>query len=321
VIERQLRQMARLIDDLLDVSRISRGRLGLQRRRVELSRVLERALETAQPPISAKLHRVTLRTQPKPLWVDADPARLEQVFSNLLNNAAKYTNPQGQIDVSVELAGADVLIRVRDDGIGIAPEALPRIFDMFVQLPESREHSQGGLGIGLTLVRAIVELHGGTIEVSSPGKDRGSEFVVRMPRVDGGDKEAERVATPQTVNRERAVALLVVDDNVDAALTLAEYLAAAGHSVRVAHDGPRALELARADPPQVALLDLDLPGMTGYEVAAQLRDEPVFRSTRLIALTGFGQEADRQRSRDSGFADHLVKPIDPEVIDRLLREG
>ncbi|QDV36880.1 Aerobic respiration control sensor protein ArcB [Tautonia plasticadhaerens] len=321
--ERQVVHLARLIDDLMDVARISKGKLDLHTEVVDLHTVVRQAVETARTHIDDRRHRLTVSIPEGPILLEADPTRLEQVFWNLLNNAAKYTEPGGQIDLTAETVDGQVVVRVRDTGIGIDPEMLPRLFQMFVQVGEHRQHAQGGLGIGLGLVRTLVELHGGTIEAHSEGPGTGSEFVVRLPMLlatspvptrPGGDRRRD---TEADVPRRR---ILIVDDNADAANVLAKLLGRLhGQDVRVAHDGPAGLEAAEAFRPEVALLDIGLPGMSGHEVARTLRGQPGGEQMTLIALTGWGQEADRQRSKEAGFDLHLVKPVDPDDLIELLR--
>jgi PAS domain S-box-containing protein len=317
VMERQVEHLTRLVDDLLDMARITRGQIELRRERVELAAAIARAVETAQPVIDGRGQQLNVALPPEPLCVEGDLVRLAQVFANLLNNAAKYTGLAGHIWLTAERDDGEVRVRVRDDGIGMAPEVVPHIFDLFVQAGRSAARSQGGLGIGLTLVRRLVELHGGTVHASSPGPGHGSEFTVRLPLL------ATIPAPPPSQPREsRDVAaarrILVVDDNEDVADTLALLLRQGGHEVRVAHDGPAALEAARAYQPEVVLLDIGLPGMTGYEVAQHLRQQPPANLTLLIALTGYGQDEDRRRSSEAGFDLHLTKPVDPADLKRLL---
>ena len=288
---------------------------------VDLATIVNQAVETARPQIDDRQHRLTLTLPPRPIRLVGDPTRLEQILWNLLNNSAKYTEPGGEITLSVEPEGGEVVVRVRDTGIGIRPEMLPKIFDMFVQLEDHKAHAQGGLGIGLCLVRTLVELHEGSITVHSDGLGTGSEFAVRLPilpvagvvRAPAPNQRGGSSATPP---RRR---ILVVDDNMDAAKSLARLLERLhGQEVRVAHDGPEALAVADEFRPEVVLLDIGLPGMSGYEVAEHLRGLPEFEETLIVALTGWGQEDDRRRSRGAGIDHHLVKPVDPEALTRLL---
>jgi signal transduction histidine kinase/DNA-binding response OmpR family regulator len=319
IAERQVRHLARLVDDLLDVSRINTDKVELRRGPIDLREAVARAVEAARPLIEARGHELSVSVPDGPLRLTADEDRLEQILSNLLNNAAKYTEPGGRIALEVAREGDDAVVRVRDTGIGIAPELLPRVFDLFTQADRSLDRSQGGLGIGLTLVRRLVEMHGGSVSVSSAGVGRGSEFVVRLPLA-AGDEAAlptddGRVDEPAD---ERPKRVLVVDDNVDAARILSRLLTAGGHHVDVAHDGQAALEIARERPPDVVLLDIGLPGMDGYEVARRMRAMGDLDRTLLVALTGYGQEEDRRRSRESGFDQHLTKPVDPLAIKQLI---
>ena len=324
VMERQVQHMARLVDDLLDVSRIMRGKIELHRERIELSAAVERAVETIGPAIDAREHELHVDLPVEPLWINADLIRIAQVLSNLLNNAAKYTEPGGQIWLSAEAEGENVAVRVRDTGIGIAPHMLSRVFELFAQAEQSIDRSQGGLGIGLTLVRQLVELHGGSVDARSEGVGRGSEFIVRLPRVEApvGESDGKLGRLPPEV---RAAAtqrrVLVVDDNADAAHTLAVMLQFGRHEVEIAHDGPAALEKVGGFQPDLVLLDIGLPGMNGYEVARQLRAMPDLEQTLLVAMTGYGQEEDRRRSVEAGFDRHLVKPVALATLQEVLSEA
>ncbi len=320
--ERHVVHLARLIDDLMDVARISRGKLVLHKQVLDLHTVVRQAVETARTQIDDRRHHLSVTLPEESIRLEADPTRLEQILWNLLNNAAKYTEPGGQITLSAVRDRGEVVVRVRDTGIGIEPEMLPRLFQMFVQVGEHRKHAQGGLGIGLNLVRRLVKMHGGSIEVHSMGSGTGSEFVVRLPAIPAGSGEPDRPvrdrrrATEPALPRRR---ILVVDDNVDAANSLAKLLSRIyGQEVRVAHDGPSALGLVEGFQPEIVLLDIGLPGMDGHEVARRLRARPDFERTLLVALTGWGQETDRQKSREAGFDRHLVKPVDPVTLLDLL---
>jgi PAS domain S-box-containing protein len=320
--ERQVVHLTRLVDDLMDVARINQGRIELRKQALDLAPVVERAVEAVQSSIEGCGHALSVSLPAEPVRLEADPTRLEQVIWNLLSNAAKYTEPGGKIRLSVRRDGGWVALRVRDTGIGIEPEMLPRIFGMFVQADGRRDRTQGGLGIGLSLVKTLVEMHGGGVEARSGGLGQGSEFVVRLP-VPPEAIPARAGPAPEESSQPAAVPLrrriLVVDDNVDAANSLARLLKRVyGQEVRVAHDGPGALRLAGEFRPEFVLLDIGMPGMDGYEVARRMRERGDLGGARLIALTGWGQEADRLRSRDAGFAHHLVKPVDPEVLCRLL---
>jgi PAS domain S-box-containing protein len=317
--ERQAQHMGRLLDDLLDVSRISRGRIELRKELVDVAAVVHRTIEAVRPLLEERRHEVEVALPPGPLRVEADPTRLEQILMNLLNNAAKYTDPGGHIRVSAERDGGEVVLRVRDTGIGIAADMLPKVFDLFVQAERRLDRAQGGVGIGLTLVKRLTELHGGRVEAHSEGPGRGSEFVVRLPAAAeqdrGGEPPAGQRPEDATPHRRR---VLVVDDNTDAADSLALLLRLAGQDVRAAYDGPSALALAGEFRPELVFLDIGMPGMDGYEVARRLRQQPGVDGLTLVALTGWGQEEDRDRSREAGFDLHLIKPVEPGALDRLL---
>jgi signal transduction histidine kinase/DNA-binding response OmpR family regulator len=326
VIDRQVRQMTRLIDDLLDVSRITQGKIKLKRERVDLLAVVGRAVETSRPLIDERRHELTVSLPPGPVPADADPARVEQVLANLLNNAAKYTEPGGRIDLTGELGDGGLTLRVRDTGVGIAPEMLAGVFEMFTQVDRSLDRAQGGLGIGLTLVKTLVELHGGRVEAHSGGPGRGSEFTVRLPVAPAGEgtPEGPREDAPAAVphpSPRTARRVLVVDDNADGANALAHVLRLTGHEVRVAHTGPGALSEAEAFRPGTVLLDIGLPGMDGYAVARELGERLRPDRPLLVALTGYGRDEDRRRSREAGFDHHLVKPVDPAALLALLGTG
>jgi PAS domain S-box-containing protein len=322
VIERQVQHLARLVDDLLDVSRITLGKVKLQKERVELAAVVTRAVETSRPAIDARRHRLTLSLPPRGVQVEADPTRLAQIISNLLTNAAKYTDEGGQVFLTAEREGAQVVIRVRDTGMGIPAELLTHVFDLFIQGDRTLDRSDGGLGIGLTLVRRLVEMHGGTVAATSAGPGQGSEFVVRLPALAALAAEEpikdREVAREFESNGQVCRSVLVVEDNKDGADSLAQLLTLMGHQVRVAYTGPEALQAAKLLHPQVVLLDIGLPGMNGYEVAKRLRKLPGHETTVLVAMTGYGHEEDKQRSREAGFNHHLVKPVDLNVLQGLL---
>ena len=308
MMERQVSHLVRLVDDLLDVSRITRGRAELRRQPVGLAGVIARAVEAARPDLDARRHRLEVDLPARDVVLDADPDRLEQVVTNLLTNAAKYTPHGGRV-------------RVADDGIGIRPEMLPRLFDLFQQADRVPGRMSEGLGIGLSLVRGLVELHGGTVSAASPGPGLGSEFVVRLsaaPTADPPPGPAGPAAGPALAPARR-LRIVVVDDNADGAESLATLLGFAGHDVRVCHDGPAALAVVPAFRPDVVLCDIGLPGLDGYEVARRLRGLGLGPAA-LVALTGYGQEEDRRRSREAGFQAHLVKPVDPQALAGLLAE-
>jgi len=324
VVERQVRYQARLIDDLLDVSRITRGKIELQKEPVELATVVAHAVETSRPLIEARRHALSVSLPQEPVWLEADPIRLEQVLANLLNNAAKYTEPGGRIWLTGTREGNEIVLKVRDTGIGISPEMLSQVFDLFIQADQSLARSQGGLGIGLTLARSLVEMHGGRISAYSAGLGQGSEFTVRlplMPKGQGRDEAGRQKARESSGVLSSPRRILVVDDNVDAARTLGELLELWGHQVRVVHDGPTAIETARSYRPEVVLLDIGLPKMDGYEVARRLRQLPGLSGMVLVALTGYGQEEDQNRAREAGFDYHFTKPVDLADLRKLLVHG
>jgi PAS domain S-box-containing protein len=319
IMERQTRHLVRLVDDLLEVARIRTGKLDIRREPVELAAVLGSAVEASRPLIEAAGHALTIDLPPEPVLLDADPVRLAQVMANLLNNAAKYTDPGGAIGLAARREGGEVHVSVRDNGVGIEPAMLERVFDLFVQSGAARPRVQGGLGIGLTLARTLVELHGGTIEARSAGRCKGSEFTVRLPvpcTRPGAGEPAAQACLPSTPSRR----VLVVDDNVDAAESLGMLLKAMGHVVDVVNDGAAALEAAHAARPELVLLDLTMPDMDGTTVAQRLRADPCCAGMRIVALTGHGRDDDRRRSREAGFDDHVVKPVAPERL-RALLEG
>jgi PAS domain S-box-containing protein len=321
MMERQLGNLVRLVDDLLDISRIIRGNVDLHRENVDLATVVRRAIETAQPMIDAQGHELFVSLPPDKVILHVDVIRLAQVISNLLVNAAKYTEQSGQIRLSGDCQAGQAIIRVRDNGIGIAPELLPRVFDLFVQADRALARSQGGLGIGLTLVKRLVESHGGTVDVHSDGPGRGSEFTVRLPAVADSPVTPAGDAQPAGVpggGRPRRV--LIVDDNVDAADSAALLLRMWGHQVHTVHDGLSVSQAVRDFRPEIILLDIGLPGMTGYEVAQHLRAQPALDSLVLAAMTGYGQDEDRKRSAEAGFNYHLTKPLDPSKLEALIEK-
>jgi len=321
VIERQAKHLIRLVDDLLDVSRVTGGKIELKRERMELAEIVARAIETASPLIERQEHEIVTDVPASGLVVHADASRLAQVIGNLLTNAAKYTPKGGRISVSAARDGQDVTLAVTDTGIGIAADVLPRVFDMFVQDRQALARSQGGLGLGLTIVRSLTQLHGGTVEARSDGIGFGSTFTVRLPAApdaataqpESGDAAAPEPFLPGANGRR----ILVVDDNEDAATTLADVLQSLGHAVHVAHDGASAIEAAGRFPIDLALLDIGLPVMDGYELARHLRANHR-ESIILVAVTGYGQERDRRQSEEAGFDDHLVKPITIGMLKSTL---
>jgi PAS domain S-box-containing protein len=324
MMDRQLGQLIRLVDDLLDISRISRGKIELQRQRVELASVIHHAVETSRALAPCMGHEFNMKLPSDPVYVYADPMRLAQVLGNLLNNACKFTEKGGRISLTVSVDQTEseskmVEIRVSDTGIGIDAAQLPRVFDMFMQADTSLERSTGGLGIGLTLVKNLVDMHDGTIQAHSDGLGQGSEFIVRLPIV------AEATAEPAEPIRRKPAApprrrILVVDDNADSATSLAMLLKLAGHETHKVHDGLEAVEAAAILKPDVALLDIGLPKLNGYEAARRIRQQSWAKDLVLIALTGWGQEEDRQKSRAAGFDAHLVKPVDFAALEVLLAD-
>jgi signal transduction histidine kinase/ActR/RegA family two-component response regulator len=316
VLDRQTQGMTRLLEDLLDVSRISRDRLKLRTDRVDLVTVIEAALETSQPAIDAAGHQLTISLPAEPIRLTADPVRLAQVFSNLLQNAAKYTEPGGQIQLTAERGGAEVRVSVRDSGVGIPSEQLSQIFEIFSQAKPALVSAQSGLGIGLSLVKSLVELHGGSIEARSEGAGRGSEFVVRLPVASAAP--AERTAAPSDDEQAATYRILIVDDNRDSADSLAMYLKIKGHDTRTAYDGEQALQAAEEIRPDVVLLDIGMPRLDGYEVCRRIRQQPWGSGMLVVALTGWGQVEDQRRTEEAGFDRHMVKPIEPAALMKLL---
>ena len=319
-IDRQSAQLVRIVDDLLDIARITKGSLSIEHRALQLAEVVRRAVETAAPGIEAARHTLDVDLAAEPLFVEGDLHRLAQLVANLLNNAARYTPPGGRISVRARREDDEAVIRVRDTGRGIEPAMLERIFDMFVQEGRSPlERVGGGLGVGLALARRLAELHGGILEAHSEGENRGAEFILRLPAVAAPSaataRAAEAASTPGVARR-----VLVVDDNVDAATTLGQLLNSLGHETRVVHDGPSALTAAAEFLPDVVLLDIGMPGMDGYEVARRLQAFKRERKFRIVAITGWGQEADRERAKEAGFDVHVVKPVDVGLLSRIVEE-
>ncbi len=319
VMERQVAQMVRLIDDLLDLSRVSRGRIELRHERCDLASLLNGALEICGTAIKAAGHKLTLDLPPEPLPLACDPTRIVQVICNLISNAAKYTAPGGNITIGARHRDGGALeLVVRDTGIGIPRDMLDKVFDMFTQVTQSIERSQGGLGIGLTLVKRLVELHGGTVEARSAGPGQGSEFIVRLPQQAGAPLPQPAALAPHAHAPAAGQRILVADDNRDAADTLAFMLRLAGHEVRIAYDGQEAIDIAGTFRPTLALLDVGMPRLNGLEAARHLRSQAYGEEMMLIALTGWGQPDDRSRSLAAGFDHHVVKPVDPSMLERLL---
>jgi len=318
MIERQLGYLTRLIDDLLDVARITRGKINLAREAVPLASVVARAVETVQPALSRQGHALVLDVAEEPLYIDGDPTRLIQIVGNILNNAVKYTKPGGRIELTAGMAGEHIEIRIRDNGIGIEPDLIPSVFNLFAQASHNEPGGQTGLGIGLALVKRLVELHGGEVQAHSEGLDRGCEFTVRFPRLAAEPTPVALAASASTVNLAPQRRILIVDDNRDALESLARLLQLAGHEIHQASDGPQALALAADKQPDLVMLDIGMPGMDGYEVARRIRAEPWGHAMVLVAVTGWGQDADRRRSRDAGFDSHWVKPLDAQKLAALL---
>jgi len=319
IIERQVGQLTHLVDDLMEASRTITGRIQLRQEQVAVSGIVERAVETARPLIDQRGHELTVSLPPDPICLYADASRLEQVVTNLLTNAAKYTNEGGHISLSVQQEGDNAVLRVRDTGLGIDPAFLPHVFDLFTQAERSADRSQGGLGIGLALVKRLVEMHGGTIGVSST-LGQGSEFVVSLVAREPGAPSLETQPTPTEIAQPTGPVLrvLVVDDNVDAATALEMLVEKSGHRACKAHTGPAALAAALDYRPDVMLLDIGLPELDGFEVARRIRQQPVLHNIVLVALTGYGRETDRQRSQEAGFDHHLVKPVDFGKVLQIL---
>jgi signal transduction histidine kinase/ActR/RegA family two-component response regulator len=321
VIDRQTRQMTRLIDDLLDIARITSNKLELRRERIELRDVLNAAVETSKPVIEQRGHELLIDPPDGAIYLDGDLVRLAQVVSNLLNNAAKYTERGGRIWLTAEKKDGNAVVTVRDTGIGITSEVLPRIFEMFTQADSSANGSPGGLGIGLTLVRRLVQLHGGTITVHSGGRGKGSEFIIGLPMfAQQLPAEVQPVKAIQAASAEKSAPLriLVVDDNQDSADSLGLLMELVGNKVKVVHDGQTAVEVANGFQPHVVLLDIGLPTINGYEVARKIREQPWGKHAVMVAVTGWGEDVDRQRSKEAGFDHHLVKPIDLDALTALL---
>ena len=317
MMDRQLGQMVHLIDDLLDLSRISRGKIDLRKERIELASVIAQAIETSRPSIDQSGHELSIELPTSPIYVDADLTRLTQVFSNLLNNAAKFTNRGGRLRVAVQLMGAEAMVSVTDSGIGIPTHMLQQVFEMFTQVESNLERSQSGLGIGLSIVQRLVQMHGGSIEARSDGPGSGSEFVVRLPvalALVGNQPVEEANLTRPTAH----LRILVADDNVDSAEILTMLLTLQGYDTKTTHDGDAALDVAATFRPDVILLDIGMPKLNGYEVCRRIRQQAWGKSMMVIAMTGWGQEDDKRKSQAAGFDFHLVKPVDLDVLFKLL---
>jgi PAS domain S-box-containing protein len=318
IIERQVGQLSRLVDDLLEVSRITTGRVRLHLERIDMRIIVERAVESVRPLIDRRRHELIITSPDDPIWLHADPTRMEQVVVNILNNAAKYTDEGGTIWLSVDQEENEMLLRVRDTGVGIASELLPLVFDLFTQARRSLDRSQGGLGIGLSLVKHLVEMHRGKVEAHSEGIGRGSEFIVRMPVLQNASIRSEPHSAKHDDHATTGLRVLVVDDNVDSTDILAKLLRLSGHNVRTAYAGSSALDVAASHLPDVVLLDIGLPGINGYEVARRLRLLPRLKDVKIVAMTGYGQDSDRRLAQESGFDDHMTKPVDFVKVLSLL---
>jgi signal transduction histidine kinase/CheY-like chemotaxis protein len=320
MIRRQCARMSGLLDDLLEVARIAEGKSTLSLQLVSLASIVEAAIEMARPALDRKRHRLNVSLPTEPAMVRADPLRLPQVFSNLLTNAAKYTDPGGRIELAATIQDSVLSVSVKDNGIGIPSEALTRVFGLFLQMEGGNARAEGGMGIGLALAKGIVELHGGTIEARSQGRGHGSEFVTRLPlcaRQPAVSSPTKSQATVMNIDNRR---VLIADDNKDAADSLATLLALAGHEISVAYDGAAALSLARDFHPELALLDLDMPGLDGYAVAKALRVEPWAAQLSIVAITGWGDPENTSRAQAAGFDTHLIKPVEPDQVKALLRD-
>jgi PAS domain S-box-containing protein len=320
IIERQVGQMVRLVDDLLDISRITKGKLRLKKERVELRVIVNQAAEAVRPLLDARRHELSMSLPTKSIWVEADPLRIEQVVVNLLNNAAKYTDPGGLIRLSVNSDGEEAVMKIWDNGLGILPEMLPRIFDLFTQVDGTLSRSHGGLGVGLALVRTLVEMHDGRVRAYSAGLNKGSEFTVILPALASAPEGEKKVVLERSRPTGPRLRVLVVEDNIDAGDSLNLLLRMHGHEVLVARTGPTALEVAPAFQSNVVLLDIGLPGMDGYQVAQRLREKPEFNNVLLCALTGWTpSDADRDRPQQAGFDHHFVKPVDVKKLLEMFK--
>ncbi len=320
IIERQVGQLSRLVDDLLEVSRFTSGRVHLQLERTDLRSLVERAVESARPLIDRRKHILNIDLPGQPIWINADPTRIEQVIVNLLNNASKFTDDGGQIWVGARPHGAFAVLIVRDTGVGISPDQIPHLFDLFSQGERSLDRAQGGLGIGLSLVKRLSELHGGTATARSEGIGKGSEFTVSLPLSDPPSSSLPAQVPATTESNARAMKILVVDDNFDSTTALKILFSKLGYEVKDAYTGPTALQIAAEFLPDAILLDIGLPGLNGFEVARRIRRDPNLAQVFLIAMSGYGQETDLELSRQAGFDDHLVKPMPFEKVRDLLAQ-
>jgi CheY-like chemotaxis protein len=320
IIDRQVVQLVRLVDDLLDITRITKGKLRLTSEPVELRLVATRAAETVRSVMDARKHDFSMSLPTQPVWVNGDPARLEQVIVNLLNNAAKYTDVAGLVRMSIEQQGADAVIRVKDNGVGIPPEMLPQIFNLFTQVDGTLGRSYGGLGIGLALVKTLVEMQDGRVQVQSAGLGKGSEFTIKLPIAPASATMKARTSIKTTERAANPLQILVVEDNVDSADSLSLLLRLHGLDVQIARSGPTALEMVGSYHPDVVLLDIGLPGMDGYQVAQRLREMPEFKNIIICAVTGYTpSEADRQRQQHTGFNHHFIKPVNLKTLLDLFK--
>jgi CheY-like chemotaxis protein len=320
IIDRQVSVMVRLVDDLLDIGRITKGKLRLTKEHVELRKVANDAADGVRPFMDARKHDFSVSLPTSPIWVEADPARIEQVVVNLLNNAAKYTEANGLIRMTVSQEGNEAVIRVRDNGVGITPELLPHVFELFTQVDGSLGRSYGGLGIGLALARNLVEMHEGRLQASSAGLGKGCEFTIKLPLLVGAAVPASKTVLEPAPPTGRSLQVLVVEDNVDTGDSLSLLLRLHGHDVQLARSGPTALEMAAISRPDVVLLDIGLPGMDGYQVARHMRERPEFKDVMMCALTGYTpSEADRQRQQETGFNHYYVKPVEMAKLLDLFK--
>lgn len=318
MMERQINHMVRLIDDLLDVSRISQGKIVLRKEKIRLSDILESAIEGSRPLIERSNHTLSVNVPDEELWFYADLTRVAQIIGNLLNNSAKYTKEGGAIRLDVQVEGSMALISVTDNGLGIREDMLPRVFDLFTQVDNNLERAQGGLGIGLALVRELVQMHGGSIFASSPGLEQGSTFTVKLPLAEALEAKDNTETKSVAAQEQQTLQVMVVDDNIDSAKTIGWMLEMMGHEPSLVHSGAEAIDMARETTPDAILLDIGLPGMSGYDVCKTLRADPAFKQTLMIAQTGWGQERDRAQAKDAGFDHHMTKPISFDQLSALL---